>query len=107
MSSPTAASRLCTAQSTSPVRIHSQAVPALLERFADLQSRCIDPDTFDAADFELWQALDDRARERRLGARLPGRRADRSGGAAVGLSPGSEPPAGQQQVEAVFETFAR
>ena len=48
MSSPTAASRLCTAQSTSPVRIDTQAGPALLERFADLQSRCIDPDTFDA-----------------------------------------------------------
>ena len=63
MSSPTAASRLCTAQSTSPVRIDTQAGPALLERFADLQSRCIDPDTFDAADFELWQALDDHARE--------------------------------------------
>jgi hypothetical protein len=63
MSSPTAASRLCTAQSTSPVRIDAQAGPPLLERFADLQSRCIDPDTFDAADFELWQALDDHARE--------------------------------------------
>lgn len=29
-----------------------------LARFAHLQSQCIDPDSFDAADFELWHALD-------------------------------------------------
>lgn len=31
---------------------------ALRERFTELQSQCIDPDTFDAADFELWHTLD-------------------------------------------------
>lgn len=58
MSKPAAPSRLCAEQTISAVRIDTHAPAALLARFADLQSRCIDPDTFDAADFELWHALD-------------------------------------------------
>ncbi len=42
------------------IAVHARA--DLLERFAELQSRCIDPDTFNGEDFELWHALDDHAR---------------------------------------------
>lgn len=62
MSKPSTPSRICTLQTTSAVRIDTQAPAALLARFADLQSRCIDPDTFDVADFELWHTLDDHTR---------------------------------------------
>lgn len=62
MSKPLAPSVLCAEQTASSVRIDTQAPTAMLARFVELQSRCIDPDTFDAADFDLWHALDIHAR---------------------------------------------
>lgn len=63
MSNPAAPSPLCSLQTPSTRHIDTHARAALLDRFALLQSQCIDPDTFDGADFELWQALDAHARE--------------------------------------------
>jgi hypothetical protein len=53
---------LCTRELPVAQHIDTNALPALLDRFVRLQSQCIDPDTFDRPDFELWQTLDEHAR---------------------------------------------
>lgn len=63
MSNPAAPPPMCTLQTPSARRIDTHASGAALDRFTRLQSQCIDPDTFDGADFELWRALDEHARE--------------------------------------------
>jgi hypothetical protein len=54
---------LCTLEMPTARRIDTNAHPSLLERFTALQSQCIDPDTFDGSDFELWHTLDGHAHQ--------------------------------------------
>lgn len=51
-------SSLCTLQLSTALHIDTHTLTAMRDRFAALQSRCIDPDTFTLADFELWLELD-------------------------------------------------
>ena len=60
---PFTSSSLCTLQMSTAMHIDTHALPAMRSRFAELRSRCIDPETFTLADFELWLTLDGHTHE--------------------------------------------